>query len=209
MPNGPSKLRHMERAKSSNSSSSEASDGYSRERQDGGRHTPRSQSANSTDRTKTTDTAVKGGQTLFSDIESVGEDGRSAESGYEAGDEAKSAAIPEESVQGGRDTETGGDVQGPVENDMRRIGQGGQLLTSNRFSDSGGNVDVDAIQDDHIRALGLEPVEPSSRAASHMHPELGQSGSITRSAASTRRRREDDEDEHDLRKAKRPRIEGS
>lgn len=158
---------------------------------------------------ETTDTTGKGGQKLSGAITGVGEDGSSVELSYEASDEAKSAARPGESVQGGRDTDTGGDIHGSSESDMRRIVQGSQLSTSNRFGDSDGNVDIDRIQDDDIRDLGPEPVQPSNRAGSHTNPGHVQSGSIIGSAASTRRRREDDEDQHGLRKAKRPRVEGA
>ena len=209
MTNGPSKLSHMERAESSSSSSSEASDRHPRQRQHGGRRMSRIQSASSTGRMEKSDTAGKGGQRLSSNIASVGEYGSSAELIHEAGNEAKSAARPGESVQDSRDTDAGGDDQGLAEGGMQRIGQGRQLSTSNRFIDSDGNIDVDAIQDDDIRDLGSEPVQPSSSAGSHLPPGHGQSGSIKGSAASTRRRREDDEDQHDLKEMKRPRVEGS
>ena len=211
MPNGRSKLRHMKRAKSSSSSSSEASDSPSRQRQSDGRHASHFRSANSSDQIESANPPGKVGQRLPIDTTSLGEDQSSGELGYEAGDDAKSAARPEESVQGGRDADTGGDIQEPAESDMRRTVQGSQLPTSNRSSDHDGNVDVDGIRDDDFRDLGLELLQPSSRTESHTRPGHDQSGTITGSAVSTKRGREDDEDDGDQHgpKGKWARVEGA
>ena len=84
--------------------------------------------------------------------------------------------------------------------------QASQPSPDNKFIDSDGDVDLNAIQDDDIRELGLEPA--AQRNADLGPVDSGDGDTPGGAQLRRRRHREEIEDDQDDRRSKRPRVRG-
>ena len=195
-PPGPSKLSIMQRAESSRSSSPEEKVRPSQQAHNTSHSPAPTQSNTAAANTEEFASALDDRQQGSGD-QTGGDAGRDQGGGdtdYEAGDNSR-----------GLRKDCNGGLLLMSMTEPQRTPQGSQPSPDNIFIDDDGDVDLNAIQEDDIRELGVEPVPERNTERGVVDPGDRQIGSDA-PTAKRRKELEKGEDDQEGRTSKRPRI---